>query len=165
MPAASAPLGSRAVSDQRGRGDERQEPVRARSPGTARSMAANRTRPTVTIPQNAVRAIDAVVDDAPMSVVMKTVAQLPLIVSTIPYSRANAANSQNRDGSGGRLAAGASSVAAVGVRPRSGKPRLDDDQRGEEHRDDRRQSPPRSRVRGRPRPAPARAPCPARAAR
>ena len=52
--------------------------------GNCRSIAANRTRPTVTIPQNAVRAIEAVVDVAPMSVVMKTVAQLPLIVSTIP---------------------------------------------------------------------------------
>ena len=41
-------------------------------------------RPTVTIPQNAVSAMDACVVEAPRSVVMYSVAQLPFVVSTIP---------------------------------------------------------------------------------
>ena len=47
-------------------------------------MAANRIRPTVTIPQNAVSASDATAADAPRLSVMYTVAQFPFIVSTTP---------------------------------------------------------------------------------
>ena len=52
--------------------------------GSQRSMAANRIRPTVTMPQNAVSARDATAADAPRFWVMYTVAQLPFIVSTTP---------------------------------------------------------------------------------
>ena len=41
-------------------------------------------RPTVTIAQNVVSAIDACVVEAPTSLVMYSVAQLPFVVSTIP---------------------------------------------------------------------------------
>src|SRR5262245_5991509 len=61
-------------------------------------MFANRTRPTVTIAQNVVRASEATAVDAPSSLVMYSCDQLPFIVSHTPYSTANPANSQNRRG-------------------------------------------------------------------
>ena len=47
-------------------------------------MAANSTRPTVTITQNVVRATAATVVDAPTSVVMSICDQLPFSVSQMP---------------------------------------------------------------------------------
>ncbi len=53
-------------------------------------IAAKSTRPRVTEAQNAVNANDAIVVDAP-SCFMSIDAQLPFIVSQIPYARANPA--------------------------------------------------------------------------
>ena len=52
--------------------------------GKLRWIAANRTRPTVTIPQNVVRAMAATVVEAPTSVVMSSCDQLPFSVSQMP---------------------------------------------------------------------------------
>ncbi len=52
--------------------------------GSQRSTAALRTRPTVTIVQNAVSAIAACVVEAPSSLVMSSCDQLPLTVSQKP---------------------------------------------------------------------------------
>ena len=80
---------------ERHRRHERQQPVGVASPGTARSIAANTTRPSVTIAQNTVSASDAIAVEAPTLPVMYSVAQLPLVVSTIPYRSAKPANNQN----------------------------------------------------------------------
>jgi hypothetical protein len=66
--------------------------------GSHRPIAANRTRPAVTIPQNTASATEAWVADAPTRVVRSSWDQLPFIVSQMPYSTANAANTQNRPG-------------------------------------------------------------------
>src|SRR5215469_18920790 len=64
-------------------------------------MAANKTRPMVTIPQKIASAIDACVAVAPTRVVMSSWDQLPFIVSQMPYKTANAANNQNLVGTPG----------------------------------------------------------------
>ena len=66
-------------------------------------LSTNSTRPTVTIAQKAVSAIDASVAEAPCSVVMSSCDQLPFIVSQMPYSTAKPANSQNAGGTRARL--------------------------------------------------------------
>ena len=52
--------------------------------GNQRWIEANSTRPTVTIPQNAVSASAAAVVEAPSSLVMSSWDQLPFIVSQMP---------------------------------------------------------------------------------
>ena len=52
--------------------------------GNRRWIAANSTRPTVTIAQNVVRAMAATVVEAPSSLVMSSWDQLPFIVSQMP---------------------------------------------------------------------------------
>ncbi len=52
--------------------------------GKTRWTAAKKTRPTVTIAQNAVSARAACVVDAPSSLVMSSCDQLPLTVSQMP---------------------------------------------------------------------------------
>ena len=66
-PAVRVPLGRRARTARADGGHERQQPVRARGSGNRSSMAANRTRPTVTIAQNVVSAREARAAEAPRS--------------------------------------------------------------------------------------------------
>src|SRR5262245_9983004 len=69
-----------------------------RSAGNCRWIDAKSTRPSVTIAQNVVRVRDATAVEAPSSVVMSIWDQLPFIVSHSPYSTANPAYNQKRDG-------------------------------------------------------------------
>src|SRR6185503_16428650 len=98
IPAVADPLGSRAIAT-RATAATNGRTWYVRDSGKLRSIAANRTRPTVTIAQNVVSATDAIVAVAPTVPVMYSVAQFPFMVSTTPYRRAKAAKSQNRDGS------------------------------------------------------------------
>ena len=83
MPAVASPAGRSRDDPQRDGRDEGQEPVRVRL-REARLDRREQDAPTVTIAQNDVRASDAIAVDGPDVPVMYSVAQLPLVVSTIP---------------------------------------------------------------------------------
>ena len=98
MPATASPRGSTATSTKVTTSTNGRTWYVTRS-GSHRPIAANRTRPTVTIPQNRASANEACVAEAPTRLVRSSWDQLPFIVSQIPYSTANPAKTQNRPGS------------------------------------------------------------------